>query len=145
MRRGNMSLIDDVNRMQLAISAAISEAFRTPDVIRMFTRKEPGGRQLQTTLYHAHTGQLRQRLAQVERDAKINRLDPGVAAQQTVEILLALKKLGETLTPSQQEFLETNSSQNMDLFQKVSDADADGDKVLSLAGSHLQSLQPDRP
>ena len=32
---GNLSLIDDMNNMQLAIQVAISKAFQTPDVIQM--------------------------------------------------------------------------------------------------------------
>ena len=46
-----MTLVNELNRMQLAIQAAISEAFKTPEVIRMFAKKQPG--------------QLRQRLAEV--------------------------------------------------------------------------------
>ncbi len=47
-----MTLVNELNRMQLAIQAAISEAFKTPEVIRMFARKQPG--------------QLRNRLAEVD-------------------------------------------------------------------------------
>ena len=46
-----MTLVNELNRMQLAIQAAISEAFKTPEVIRLFAKKQPG--------------QLRQRLAEV--------------------------------------------------------------------------------
>ena len=46
-----MTLVNELNRMQLAIQAAISEAFKTPEVIRMFAKKQPG--------------QLRQRLTEV--------------------------------------------------------------------------------
>eukprot|EP00058_Branchiostoma_floridae_P005053 XP_002590541.1 hypothetical protein BRAFLDRAFT_86219 [Branchiostoma floridae] len=56
MAQGDMTLVDELNSMQLAIRAAISEAFKTPEVIRMFAKKQPG--------------QLRQRLAEMERDAK---------------------------------------------------------------------------
>ena len=51
MKGGNMTLVNELNRMQLAIQAAISEAFKTPEVIRLFAKKQPG--------------QLRQRLAEV--------------------------------------------------------------------------------
>ena len=51
MKGGNMTLVDELNRMQLATQAAISEAFKTPEVIRLFTKKQPG--------------QLRQRLEEV--------------------------------------------------------------------------------
>ena len=43
-----------------------------------------------------------------------------VAMQQTVEILTALKKLGETLTPQEEHFLQTNSSSSLKEFEKVS-------------------------
>ena len=51
MKSGNLSLIDDVNAMQIAIQGAISDAFHTPEVIQMFARKEQP--------------QLKQRLAEV--------------------------------------------------------------------------------
>ena len=51
MKGGDMTLVNEVNRMQLAIQAAISEAFKTPEVIRLFAKKQPG--------------QLRQRLSEV--------------------------------------------------------------------------------
>lgn len=51
MKDGDLTLVDEVNRIQLAIQAAISEAFKTPEVIKMFAKKQPG--------------QLRQRLAEV--------------------------------------------------------------------------------
>ena len=51
LQGGDMTLVNELNRMQLAIQAAISEAFKTPEVIRLFAKKQPG--------------QLRQRLAEV--------------------------------------------------------------------------------
>ena len=56
MRGGNMTLVNELNRMQLAIQAAISEAFKTPEVIRMFAKKQPG--------------QLRQRLAEASHSKR---------------------------------------------------------------------------
>lgn len=53
MKGGDMTLVNELNRMQLAIQAAISEAFKTPEVIRLFAKKQPG--------------QLRQRLAEVSK------------------------------------------------------------------------------
>ena len=41
MKTGNMTLIDSLNSMQLAIQAAISSAFKTPEVIRLFAKKQP--------------------------------------------------------------------------------------------------------
>ena len=57
MKGGNMTLVNELNQMQLAIQAAISEAFKTPEVIRMFAKKQPG--------------QLRQRLAEVRRQQRL--------------------------------------------------------------------------
>lgn len=53
LKEGNLSLIDEVNSIQLAIQAAISQAFQTPEVIQMFAKKQQP--------------QLRQRLAEVSR------------------------------------------------------------------------------
>lgn len=41
IKSGNMTLIDSLNSMQLAIQAAISNAFKTPEVIRLFAKKQP--------------------------------------------------------------------------------------------------------
>ena len=49
---GDMTLTDDLSAMKLAIRAAISEAFKTPEVIRMFASRRPG--------------ELRQRLVEVK-------------------------------------------------------------------------------
>ncbi|XP_013384806.1 protein LZIC-like [Lingula anatina] len=124
MMKGNMSLVDELNGMQLAIQAAISEAFKTPEVIRMFAKKQPG--------------QLRQRLAELDRDAKIGKLSTEQATSQSVEILTALKKLGESLTPTEEAYLQSNSSASLKQFEKVSGTIAAGDKVLEVAGSQVQ-------
>lgn len=38
---GDLSLVDEFGSVQLAIQAAISEAFKTPAIIRMFAEKQP--------------------------------------------------------------------------------------------------------
>ena len=48
-----MTLIDELSTMKLPVRAAISEAFKTPEVIRMFAAKRPGD--------------LRQKLVQVRK------------------------------------------------------------------------------
>ncbi len=124
MMAGNMTLVDELNGMQIAIQAAISQAFKTPEVIRMFAKKQPG--------------QLRQRLAEVERDGKVQKLSQDSYTQQKVEILSALRKLGEKLTPPEVEFLATNSSQALSDFEKVTGNIGSGDKLLEVAGSQVQ-------
>eukprot|EP00057_Strongylocentrotus_purpuratus_P029259 XP_011683733.1 PREDICTED: protein LZIC [Strongylocentrotus purpuratus] len=122
--KGNMSLVDQLSGIQLAIQAAISDAFKTPEVIRLFAKKQPG--------------QLRQRLADVKRFEKLidGKASTLVYRQQGVEILTALRKLGETLTPSENEFLMSNSNQALSDFEKVT-GDVGGD-ILKVAGSQVQ-------
>ena len=43
-----------------------------------------------------------------------------IATQQSVEILTALKKLGEELSEQEEAYLQTNSSTNLKEFEKVS-------------------------
>ncbi|XP_071109192.1 protein LZIC-like isoform X1 [Haliotis cracherodii] len=121
---GDLSLVDELNGMQLAIQAAISKAFKTPEVIRLFAKKQPG--------------QLRQRLADINRDAKIGKISKEMETLQSVEIMTALKKLGETLTSEEESFLQTNSSSNLKEFEQVSSNLASGDKVLAVAGSQVE-------
>ena len=70
MMMGNMRLVDDMTAMRLAIRAAISQAFKTPEVIRMFASRRPKD--------------LRQKLAEVERDLKVGKLDIDLAVSQNV-------------------------------------------------------------
>uniref|UniRef100_A0A1I8FXM8 Protein LZIC n=1 Tax=Macrostomum lignano TaxID=282301 RepID=A0A1I8FXM8_9PLAT len=93
MKSGDVSLVDQVSAMQLAIRAAISDAFRTPEVIRFFAQKQPGA--------------LRTRLAELDRDMKV---------------LAALQKLGESLHPSEEAFLSEHASAQMKEFVSVAGA-----------------------
>ncbi|XP_014773060.1 protein LZIC [Octopus bimaculoides] len=103
--QGNLSLVDELNGMQLAIQAAISNAFKTPEVIRLFAKKQPD--------------QLRQKLSEIQRDTKIGKIPADQAKQQTVEILTALKNLGEELTSDESSYLLSNSSASMKQFEEV--------------------------
>ncbi|XP_078615524.1 protein LZIC-like [Branchiostoma floridae x Branchiostoma japonicum] len=127
MAQGDMTLVDELNSMQLAIRAAISEAFKTPEVIRMFAKKQPG--------------QLRQRLAEMERDAKVGKLPPDVYTQQKMEVLMALRKLGDQLKPEEANFLTTNSNAALSQFEKVSEDMGAGDKLLQVAGSQVAAAE----
>jgi len=75
MMSGDMTLVDEFGSVQLAIQAAVSEAFHTPDVIRMFAQKQPK--------------QLRARLEQIKG------LPPADYKPAALEILAALRKLGD--------------------------------------------------
>ena len=60
MMAGDVTLVSQYGAMQLAMQAAVAEAFQTPDVIRMFARKEPGA--------------LRHRMVELEESKKLGRI-----------------------------------------------------------------------
>ena len=57
---GDVSLVTEFGAMRLALQAAIADAFQTPEVIRLFAKKEPDA--------------LRTRLAAIQQDHKLTRL-----------------------------------------------------------------------
>eukprot|EP00049_Salpingoeca_infusionum_P003519 m.67431 g.67431 ORF g.67431 m.67431 type:complete len:189 (-) comp12162_c0_seq1:184-750(-) len=120
---GNLSLVDDIGAMQLAIQAAVSQAFKTPEVIRLFARREPG--------------QLRERIAEMEKQVAIGAISRDMLIEQKVEILTALRKLGDQITPEEVAFLAQHSSAALEEFEKVSEEL--GGLALSQAGSQVKS------
>lgn len=68
----------------MAIHAAIKRAFKTPAVIALFAQKEPKA--------------LRERLRQLGEDRKLGRIGEEDYNLQSLEIVLALKKLGEEVS-----------------------------------------------
>ncbi|XP_062871371.1 protein LZIC [Trichomycterus rosablanca] len=124
---GNMTLVDELGGMQLAIQAAISQAFKTPEVIRLFAKKQPG--------------QLRTRLAEMDRDVMVGKLPKDVYTQQKVEILTALRKLGEKLTSEDEAFLTANVSSTLSQFEKVTANLGSEDKIMALASSGVEKTQ----
>ncbi|KAJ8257628.1 hypothetical protein GJAV_G00187880 [Gymnothorax javanicus] len=124
---GNMTLVDELGGMQLAIQAAISQAFKTPEVIRLFAKKQPG--------------QLRTRLAEMDRDVIVGQLQRDVYTQQKVEILSALRKLGEKLAPEDEAFLVANASATLSQFEKVTAEFGSEDKILALACSGVEKIK----
>ncbi|KAK2825443.1 hypothetical protein Q7C36_019370 [Tachysurus vachellii] len=121
---GNMTLVDELGGMQLAIQAAISQAFKTPEVIRLFAKKQPG--------------QLRTRLAEMDRDVMVGKLPRDVYTQQKLEILTALRKLGEKLTAEDEAFLTENVSATLSQFEKVTANMRSEDKIMALASSGVE-------
>ncbi|KAF5287744.1 hypothetical protein FQA39_LY15764 [Lamprigera yunnana] len=90
--KGDISLVSELGAMQLATQAAISQAFKTPEVIKLFCKREPL--------------QLRQRLKFIEQDLKNNKLSEDACNRQKSEILTALRQLGEQLAKEELQFLE---------------------------------------
>ncbi|GLV37840.1 hypothetical protein CBL_06458 [Carabus blaptoides fortunei] len=94
MVKGDISLVSTLGAIQLATQAAISQAFRTPEVIRLFGRREPK--------------LLREKLVTVEQECKLGKINSSAADQQKMEILTALRQLGEQLSQAELQFLEQN-------------------------------------
>jgi len=105
MMQGNMTLVDEFGGMQLAIQAAVSEAFKTPEVIKMFAKKD----------YNS----LRQHLINLQTAVKLGKVTKEAYTTQAVEILTALKKLNEKLTDDEEAFLTENRSKAMAEFESV--------------------------
>ena len=92
---------------RLAVTAAISQAFKTPEVIRLFASKQPAA--------------LRRRLAEMDRDVKLGKLERETVESMTSEILVALKKLGEPLSPKEEAFLAQHKGASLSEFEAVDD------------------------
>ncbi|XP_002158224.1 protein LZIC [Hydra vulgaris] len=122
MIEGNITLVDEFNGIQIAIQAAISEAFKTPEVIKMFAKKQPE--------------QLRQKLSQLQLGISSGKLCGVFYQQQIVEILSALKKLGEVLTHSEEEYLRKNASAKLYQFSNVSETI--GDSLLKVVHKEVK-------
>ncbi|KAG5882339.1 hypothetical protein JTB14_037624 [Gonioctena quinquepunctata] len=86
-REPSEKMHDDV-----ATQAAISQAFKTPEVIRLFGKKDPK--------------QLRERLSMIEESLRLNTLSIESRDRQKAEILTALRQLDEQLTTEELKFLE---------------------------------------
>ncbi|KAJ4458654.1 putative protein LZIC [Paratrimastix pyriformis] len=125
MTSGDVTLVDELSRMQLALQAAISNAFKTPEVIRLFAHKEPGA--------------LRQRLEALNRQKQLNQLSPEAYTAQVVEIYLALKQLHEPLLPEEEAFLNTHGRESLANFSQASDGV--GGRVMQTAGAGIRRAQ----
>jgi hypothetical protein len=85
-KSGNVTLIDHLNQVQIAIREAVSQAFKTPEVIQMFASKQP---QL-----------LRNYLEGLERDRQLGKVN-----EQEYLARKALKKLDDSLSQAEKDFL----------------------------------------
>jgi len=120
---GDLTLMDEFGSAQLAIQAAISEAFKTPEVLRMFANKEDDG--------------LRRRLESLKRDYKLKTISSDLFNRESVEILVALKKMGK-LTSEEQSFLDKHSL-GKNLEEAVDSLGSDQqDKVIATAQQDMQ-------
>ncbi|KAI6649132.1 hypothetical protein LOD99_6851 [Oopsacas minuta] len=124
MLAGDMTLVDQLSSLRLATRAAISDAFKTPEVIRMFAKKQPG--------------QLRQRLSDLERDMKFQKVSAPKFHQQKTEILSALKRLGDKITPLEEDYLSQNMNAALGLLEEVSEQII-GEDVIKVAKQQVNN------
>lgn len=85
----------------------------------MFAKKEPAA--------------LRRRLEEIDRDVKLGKKEFSTVSCQAVEILVALKKLGEPLAAKEETFLKQHAAANLADFDAV--AEDDGDIVKNFPSS----------
>ncbi|VDN56960.1 unnamed protein product [Dracunculus medinensis] len=86
-----------------AIRAAISEAFRTPEIIAIFAKKEPTS--------------LRQKLLQFEHELQKRKITSDTFNQRKAEILYALAQLRDELSDDEIQFLSNYSTIPLSLFE----------------------------
>lgn len=91
MASGDVTLTHELEAIKSATQAAIKNAFKTPEILKLFALKQPG--------------QLRERLSAVERDVVLGKMSAESGKTERVEILTALKKLGADLDEGELTFL----------------------------------------
>mmetsp|Transcript_22604 Transcript_22604/g.54228 ORF Transcript_22604/g.54228 Transcript_22604/m.54228 type:complete len:190 (+) Transcript_22604:96-665(+) len=126
MTSGNMTLVSELGSMRLAIRGAVSEAFKTPEILKMFANKQPA--------------QLRLKLSQMREDLKLKRMPEDAYRVQAVEILAALKKLGEELNGEDAAFLADNMNERIAGFEAASQ-DIAGAGILSTAAGQVKAAR----
>lgn len=107
MSDGNMTLVNDLGRIRLAMQAAVSKAFQTPEIIKLFAAAEPK--------------QLRGKLEDLQQKLRLGKINKALCTQQSLEILIALKKLGEDLSAQEKSFLDSNMTDELKSFVAVSE------------------------
>mmetsp|Transcript_27760 Transcript_27760/g.68277 ORF Transcript_27760/g.68277 Transcript_27760/m.68277 type:complete len:163 (-) Transcript_27760:671-1159(-) len=79
MAAGDITLLNELESIRMATQAAVSKAFKTPDILKMFALKQPT--------------QLRERLEVIRRNHKLGKVTAAAYKIEAVEILTSLKKL----------------------------------------------------
>merc|ERR1712065_45752 len=125
LMEGNMSLVDELAAMKLAIQAAVSQAFQTPEVIELFAKKQPDA--------------LRQKYEELETALHLGKLSETSFKARKLELLAALQNLGAPLTESEKAYLEANMNESLAQFQSAATSLSDSahKDVLSRATSDI--------
>jgi hypothetical protein len=113
---GDMTLVSELGQLKLALRAAISNAFQTPEVIRSFAAREPAA--------------LRTVLARLVQEHKLGRLQDAAYRSKALEVCFALKKLGEELTAEEKALLDSASAQQRKAFEAATEDGAVGEAAV---------------
>lgn len=114
---GDMTLVSELGQMKLALRAAISNAFQTPEVIKSFAAREPTA--------------LRTRLVALGQELKLGRLTEARYRTAALEVVFALKRLGEDLSPSEKALLDSASAEARAAFEAATGDGAVGETALA--------------
>ena len=106
---GDMTLVSELGQLKLAIRAAISNAFQTPEVIKSFAAREPAT--------------LRARLVRLGEDLKLGRLTDAGFKAKALEVVFALKKLGEELSAEEKVIMDSASQEAKKAFEAAGEGD----------------------
>lgn len=104
MIAGDTTLVDELSAVRMATMAAINQAFKTPEIIRLF-----GSRQ---------TEALRENLAKAQQDYHLKTITRKQYEEKAVEILTALKTLNEPLSDEEAAFLQKQMQHKFSGFQQ---------------------------
>ena len=89
--KGDLTLVDEFGAASLALQAAVSSAFHTPEVIRLFAQKQPD--------------QLRTRLETLKREYRVKKMGKAEYIRAAVEVLTALQRMGSELSEEEVEMV----------------------------------------
>lgn len=122
---GNLTLVDEFGAAQLAIQAAISQAFNTPEVIRLFATR--------------NTNELRRKLAQLKADLENNIISRDMFNRQAMDVLTALKRMNEPISEADEQFLASMGGARM--LEGVAVGGADSSEIIAAASKGIRSAE----
>jgi DNA-binding transcriptional MerR regulator len=105
MIAGDTTLLDHLGAVRLATIAAINEAFKTPEIIRLFSNRQ--------------VELLRQTLAKLKEDFQLKKIERLSYEERAMEILTALKALNEPLSDEEAAFLAKQMNQRFNGFENT--------------------------
>lgn len=122
MVSGDLSLVNDIGRVQLAIQSAIRTSVNLDAVQNFKTRENIA---------------LKSKLSTSDVDFKLGKMTAVEYDRVKHETLLALQKLGEVMSPIDQEFL-VQKQRGSTTFAVASNEDSDvGQRVVDLAAGRI--------